>query len=184
FSSRRRHTRFSRDWSSDVCSSDLEPAEKLAGPRPGGSTADVAAYARRLEEVRAVQAQAARILREGIVLPFSRGVFRYASSSVVDEVGRRLAEAPFDNVLERAGVEDPAKAGLQVDTTLDPAAQRAAVYGLWPHLTEVGVMLEGLGPEAFLRPEEHAPPFDPDHPALPWEFRTARVVEVIDPEGR
>src|SRR5690606_40098531 len=26
FSSRRRHTRFSRDWSSDVCSSDLEGA--------------------------------------------------------------------------------------------------------------------------------------------------------------
>src|SRR5690606_39593459 len=28
FSSRRRHTRFSRDWSSDVCSSDL-PADSL-----------------------------------------------------------------------------------------------------------------------------------------------------------
>src|SRR5690606_39588069 len=28
FSSRRRHTRFSRDWSSDVCSSDL-PAPRL-----------------------------------------------------------------------------------------------------------------------------------------------------------
>src|SRR5690606_41205566 len=28
FSSRRRHTRFSRDWSSDVCSSDLELALK------------------------------------------------------------------------------------------------------------------------------------------------------------
>src|SRR5207302_110531 len=27
FSSRRRHTRFSRDWSSDVCSSDLVQAE-------------------------------------------------------------------------------------------------------------------------------------------------------------
>src|SRR5205809_2722538 len=27
FSSRRRHTRCSRDWSSDVCSSDLSPAE-------------------------------------------------------------------------------------------------------------------------------------------------------------
>src|SRR5690606_39630599 len=26
FSSRRRHTRFSRDWSSDVCSSDLQQA--------------------------------------------------------------------------------------------------------------------------------------------------------------
>src|SRR5690606_40238788 len=35
FSSRRRHTRFSRDWSSDVCSSDLTPtamsdAERLS----------------------------------------------------------------------------------------------------------------------------------------------------------
>src|SRR5690606_39369348 len=27
FSSRRRHTRFSRDWSSDVCSSDLAAAQ-------------------------------------------------------------------------------------------------------------------------------------------------------------
>src|SRR5690606_39526082 len=27
FSSRRRHTRFSRDWSSDVCSSDLEAGD-------------------------------------------------------------------------------------------------------------------------------------------------------------
>src|SRR5690606_40720934 len=36
FSSRRRHTRFSRDWSSDVCSSDLAPpnaAELLIGDR-------------------------------------------------------------------------------------------------------------------------------------------------------
>src|SRR5690606_38786842 len=31
FSSRRRHTRFSRDWSSDVCSSDLITCE--SGPR-------------------------------------------------------------------------------------------------------------------------------------------------------
>src|SRR5690606_41162189 len=31
FSSRRRHTRFSRDWSSDVCSSDLRA---LVGARP------------------------------------------------------------------------------------------------------------------------------------------------------
>src|SRR5690606_40482872 len=39
FSSRRRHTRFSRDWSSDVCSSDLAtPSSKLSNkastPRP------------------------------------------------------------------------------------------------------------------------------------------------------
>src|SRR5690625_7503799 len=42
FSSRRRHTRWPRDWSSDVCSSDLDrmpaflPGEKLGeGLRPG-----------------------------------------------------------------------------------------------------------------------------------------------------
>ena len=31
FSSRRRHTRCSRDWSSDVCSSDLELAGGIIG---------------------------------------------------------------------------------------------------------------------------------------------------------
>src|SRR5690606_4016780 len=36
FSSRRRHTRFSRDWSSDVCSSDLLGPERLPGPGRGG----------------------------------------------------------------------------------------------------------------------------------------------------
>src|SRR3712207_7366497 len=39
FSSRRRHTRYWRDWSSDVCSSDLQPAPAraagTAGARPG-----------------------------------------------------------------------------------------------------------------------------------------------------
>src|SRR2546422_11776501 len=32
FSSRRRHTRCSRDWSSDVCSSDLPPQPLLEAP--------------------------------------------------------------------------------------------------------------------------------------------------------
>src|SRR5439155_9213276 len=31
FSSRRRHTRWPRDWSSDVCSSDLAPGPELDG---------------------------------------------------------------------------------------------------------------------------------------------------------
>src|SRR5688572_31568025 len=34
FSSRRRHTRFDCDWSSDVCSSDLGPARPDRGWRP------------------------------------------------------------------------------------------------------------------------------------------------------
>src|SRR5690606_40740379 len=33
FSSRRRHTRFSRDWSSDVCSSDLENLRRVVHPQ-------------------------------------------------------------------------------------------------------------------------------------------------------
>src|SRR3712207_8194844 len=43
FSSRRRHTRYWRDWSSDVCSSDLEVRDMLFRSRlitltgPGGS---------------------------------------------------------------------------------------------------------------------------------------------------
>src|SRR5690606_39848018 len=33
FASRRRHTSFSRDWSSDVCSSDLAESERAEDPR-------------------------------------------------------------------------------------------------------------------------------------------------------
>src|SRR5699024_11455337 len=34
FSSRRRHTRSKRDWSSDVCSSDLRQYQRLIEPMP------------------------------------------------------------------------------------------------------------------------------------------------------
>src|SRR5690606_40850478 len=44
FSSRRRHTRFSRDWSSDVCSSDLH-LEALAGWASARGGADTVARA-------------------------------------------------------------------------------------------------------------------------------------------
>src|SRR3712207_8299445 len=37
FSSRRRHTRYWRDWSSDVCSSDLSGADERAGIGAGVS---------------------------------------------------------------------------------------------------------------------------------------------------
>src|SRR2546422_6380418 len=46
FSSRRRHTRCSRDWSSDVCSSDLVGAPALAKVTPKRLT-DTIAHARR-----------------------------------------------------------------------------------------------------------------------------------------
>src|SRR5699024_2676626 len=44
FSSRRRHTRSKRDWSSDVCSSDLAQANQL-GPAEVSRSADITAAA-------------------------------------------------------------------------------------------------------------------------------------------
>src|SRR2546426_4816105 len=49
FSSRRRHTRLQGDWSSDVCSSDLDPPRpnppgrphRSPGPTPGGSRSSI-----------------------------------------------------------------------------------------------------------------------------------------------
>src|SRR5690606_22061420 len=43
FSSRRRHTRFSRDWSSDVCSSDLTYIDARGFPSPSFVVASAAA---------------------------------------------------------------------------------------------------------------------------------------------
>src|SRR5690606_41086457 len=44
FSSRRRHTRFSRDWSSDVCSSDLVDLQKLGIPASVADGEDASIY--------------------------------------------------------------------------------------------------------------------------------------------
>src|SRR2546421_7008404 len=68
FSSRRRHTRSDRDWSSDVCSSDLAPllsggaplvGQRAAGPEPeftghADEAAEAAAVATRRSEERRV----------------------------------------------------------------------------------------------------------------------------------
>src|SRR5690606_41048087 len=51
FSSRRRHTRFSRDWSSDVCSSDL-----AGGSSPTSSRNSVPPSARSNQPLRAATA--------------------------------------------------------------------------------------------------------------------------------
>src|SRR5690606_39905718 len=61
FSSKRRHTRFSRDWSSDVCSSDLPegPYNKMIGLKVVGSAMTVRDYRNEKE-----QAEHARALEE------------------------------------------------------------------------------------------------------------------------
>ncbi|MFM2246886.1 MAG: hypothetical protein RL071_2960 [Pseudomonadota bacterium] len=112
---------------------------------------------------------------KGMDIPFSRGVFRYDSSVLLDEVAARLEQAPFPEVFDRLGIDNPSTAGIQVVTTLDVGAQRAATYGLWHHLSELGPPLEGQGPEALLRP---APPAGAEHSGalVPWQFYEGQIV--------
>src|SRR5207253_4797678 len=53
FSSRRRHTRWPRDWSSDVCSSDLSVRENLRFAKPDATDEEIesAAEAARIHHV-------------------------------------------------------------------------------------------------------------------------------------
>ena len=110
-------------------------------------------------------------------LQFKRGGFRYASSVLLDEVEQRLQEAPFPEILSEAGIDNPSTAGIQVITTLDAGAQRAATYGLWHHLTEAGAKLEGLRPSDLTLEASNAPRIDRNNPPVARTFRTAVMVD-------
>src|SRR5207253_5828737 len=56
FSSRRRHTRWPRDWSSDVCSSDLRGRERRRARSRGGRAARPTGFRRRWRAARLRQA--------------------------------------------------------------------------------------------------------------------------------
>lgn len=155
-----------------------EQLVNLVPPRAAGESDDQ--WSTRVDAARAVQAAARDALDNGFELPFKRGVFRYESSAVLDEVARRLAEPPFAEVLAKAGIDDPASAGLVVVTTLDAATQHAATYGLWHHLTEVGTWLERHTAADFVLPDASPPSFDPTRKPVPWEFRLATVLPRED----
>src|SRR3712207_544188 len=82
FSSRRRHTRYWRDWSSDVCSSDLHP---LDGRGVFGDEFD----RHRVADVAAVGA--GQVLGEGLDLHFDR---RRIEREVDRDAGRDLLHQP------------------------------------------------------------------------------------------
>jgi penicillin-binding protein 1A len=90
-------------------------------------------------------------------IPFERGTFRYERSVLLDAVESALAQAPFPEVFEKAGIDNPSTAGLQIVTTIDEDAQRAAVYGLWHHLSELGPYMDGASAGVFRLPNEQAP---------------------------
>src|SRR5207302_5180718 len=67
FSSRRRHTRFSRDWSSDVCSSDLADAVHAVVPIAAAEQRQTVGAEREalVEAARAVLIEGAGFVRDG-----------------------------------------------------------------------------------------------------------------------
>jgi penicillin-binding protein 1A len=161
-----------------------EPEANLVGPWPVSGVAADAADAERLRQIRAWKAEAAQLLDQGFELPFRRGQFRYDSNAILDEVRRRLAEPPFDEVLRKAGIDDPDRAGLVVVTTLDANVQREATYALWHHLTELGLRLEPRTAGDLVRADSPGPRFDPHYPPREHDFRLARVVEHPVVDGR
>src|SRR5690606_39832934 len=76
FSSRRRHTRFSRDWSSDVCSSDLDRFRGQSARRTFQERALLSRYSSKLEQVALALQQGAPVERACADLLSSPGVAR------------------------------------------------------------------------------------------------------------
>ncbi len=112
-------------------------------------------------------------------LSFRRGRFRYESNVMLDAVRRRLEQSPFPELFEQAGIDNPSTAGIQIRTTLDSDAQRAATYGLWHHLTDVGLALEGSEGTASAFAQSSRPSdARGNRPPEPREFVNARVVGV------
>jgi membrane peptidoglycan carboxypeptidase len=163
-----------------------EPTDNLAGARPDPTDpVQLARWESRLAEVQVAKTTAQTLLAEGFELDFHRGVFRFESSAVLDEVARRLDDPVFIDILRRAGIDDPGDAGIEVITTLDAGVQRETLYGLWHHLSEAGTQLEGLGTEAFVRSEGTGPRFDPYRELHRHEFRLGRVSEHgADADGK
>jgi membrane peptidoglycan carboxypeptidase len=154
---------------------------KLVGHVPGEGDATRAA---RLASMTAAKTEAEQLLGTNFVIPFKRGEFRYDADALLDEVGRRIAEAPFDSVFAAAAIADPATAGLQVVTTLDADVQFEAIYALWHHLTVIGTQLEALGPESYLRPGSAGPKHDPYRKPRIHTFTEARVVGKAEEKGK
>src|SRR5690606_40260095 len=83
FSSRRRHTRFSRDWSSDVCSSDLDVAAAYAAFERGEYATSLD-LARRILSTRPAYADMRNLAGISLALLGDSG----AALEELDEIGR------------------------------------------------------------------------------------------------
>src|SRR2546422_10067664 len=90
FSSRRRHTRCSRDWSSDVCSSDLHNRNR---PRPGGDS-----YERTIQGINVVRGRLGRDRVSALMTTTEASLTR--ARDIIDEY---LVQG-FNDILDRKSV--------------------------------------------------------------------------------
>src|SRR5256885_10099272 len=99
FSSRRRHTRLQGDWSSDVCSSDLEAAVRLAAELRGRHALDLQEAP--VEVGHVVEAHLVADVGDEAV-----GLHEQVACAVdaypADEVGEAVARGPAEKAAEAA----------------------------------------------------------------------------------
>jgi membrane peptidoglycan carboxypeptidase len=111
-------------------------------------------------------------------LEFRKGTFQYDRSVILDEVQKELEEPTFVQLFERAGIDNPSTAGIQVITTIDATAQREATYALWHHLSELGPVLERTSPAALAWDPRTSVPMEPGVGLKLHEFSLGRVATV------
>ena len=111
-------------------------------------------------------------------LPFKRGEFRFKPSTTLDAVEARLARAPFPELFEHLGIEDPLNSGLQIITTLDADAQRWSQYGLRHHLSDIGSYLERLSLKDVVERGARPPVEAPADPPKVGDLFRANVVKI------
>src|SRR3712207_9281462 len=87
FSSRRRHTRYWRDWSSDVCSSDLSMRDTFDADQPSRAATSLPCQPPTVRSVRSSRASR-RSRTDGV--PTTRDRKSVVSGKSVDLGGRRI----------------------------------------------------------------------------------------------
>src|SRR5690606_39899244 len=90
FSSRRRHTRFSRDWSSDVCSSDLATSEGGVGSSLGNALAGLGISTEATQETARTASEIDQMRDwQPVAWLASLGIVRSEERRVVKDAGAR-----------------------------------------------------------------------------------------------
>src|SRR5690606_40421132 len=105
FSSRRRHTRFSRDWSSDVCSSDLAQADPADGTvlaalsYVGSDTADALLAAMTGQTESRLRERIVRLGQAGILhgREFAHPLFKIGRASCRERVEFAVRDVTLEN---------------------------------------------------------------------------------------